>query len=145
MEKSIENLLKRNALSVTGARIKILELFHQSKAALAHADIESEIQDKFDRVTVYRTLQVFLEKGILHIIPTSDNTIQYALCKDECKEGHHHDNHIHFVCKECGNTTCLAETLIPPVKLPQGFTAYEYQMIVNGCCIECRTKSKAPM
>lgn len=138
MEKRIDNLLKSNGLSITGARKRILELFHQSRGALAHAAIETAIQDKFDRVTVYRTLQVFLEKGILHTIPTSDNTIQYALCKDECKEGHHHDNHIHFVCKICGNTSCLSETYIPEVKLPQGFSAHEYQMIVNGYCKDCR-------
>jgi Fur family ferric uptake transcriptional regulator len=137
MEKQIEQLLKAYGMSVTGGRKKILKLFHQHKTALAHADIESALKDKFDRVTVYRTLQVFLEKGILHTVPTTDNSIRYALCKEECKEGHHHDNHIHFLCKKCGITSCLPETVIPPVQLPKGFLAEEYQMVVNGYCKEC--------
>lgn len=70
---------------------------------------------------VYRTLQSFVEKGLIHLIPTTDNAIKYALCKDDCEAGHHHDNHVHFVCDECGKTTCLDEVTIPSVKLPKGF------------------------
>lgn len=137
MEKQIEKLLKSYGMSVTDGRKKILRLFHLHNTALAHADIEAALKDKFDRVTVYRTLQVFLEKGILHTVPTTDNTIKYALCREECKQGHHHDNHIHFLCKKCGVTSCLPETSIPMVQLPKGFYAQEYQMVVNGYCKEC--------
>ncbi len=67
MEKSIENnigsILKKNSLSVTDSRKKILSLFLQSKDALAHGDIEKKAGEKFDRVTIYRTLQTFVEKG----------------------------------------------------------------------------------
>jgi hypothetical protein len=71
MEAQIDFILKRNQLSVTGSRKKILELFLDSKGALAHGDIEKKTGEKFDRVTVYRTLQIFLEKGIIHNIPTA--------------------------------------------------------------------------
>ncbi len=88
MEKSIENnigsILKKNSLSVTDSRKKILSLFLQSKDALAHGDIEKKAGEKFDRVTIYRTLKAFVEKVIIHTIPTIDNSILYALCKD-CK------------------------------------------------------------
>jgi Fur family ferric uptake transcriptional regulator len=33
--------------------------------------IEKEVGDKYDRVTIYRTLQTFEEKGIIHTIPTA--------------------------------------------------------------------------
>lgn len=138
MDSQISYILKRNQLSVTGSRKKILELFLASKGALAHGDIEKRTGEKFDRVTVYRTLQVFLEKGIIHNIPTADNSVRYALCQSNCSEGHHHDNHVHFVCTECGNTTCLADVTIPSVKLPTGFQPEEYQMVVNGVCKDCR-------
>lgn len=138
MENNIDTILKRNQLSVTDSRKKILELFLQSPAALAHADIEKKSGEKFDRVTIYRTLQVFMEKGIIHTIPTADNAVLYALCNNECADGHHHDNHIHFVCRLCGNTICLAEVTIPPVKLPEGFIPTEYQMVINGICRDCQ-------
>jgi Fur family ferric uptake transcriptional regulator len=144
METTIENnvqineILRKNQLSVTGSRKIILELFLHSNGALAHADIEKRTGEKFDRVTVYRTLQSFMEKGIIHTIPTSDNSIRYALCKDDCSEGHHHDNHVHFLCKVCATTTCLEAVLVPEVKLPKGFRPTERQMIVSGICGECQ-------
>jgi len=130
-------ILKNNQLSITGTRKKILELFLNSTGALEHADIE-KTTGGIDRVTVYRTLQSFLEKGIIHTIPTSDNSIRYALCRENCINGHHHDNHVHFVCMKCGKTICLDDVTIPEVKLPAGFLPNEYQMVVNGRCKECR-------
>ena len=104
---------------------------------MAHGDIERRAGEKFDRVTVYRTLQSFLDKGIIHSIPTADNSVRYALCKDDCTEGHHHDNHIHFVCQNCGVTICLDEVHIPKVELPAGFKAQQIEMVVSGKCKDC--------
>ncbi|HEY4874441.1 MAG TPA: transcriptional repressor, partial [Puia sp.] len=107
-------------------------------------DIEKKAGEKFDRVTVYRTLQSFVEKGIIHSIPTADNSILYALCKDNCTEGHHHDNHIHFVCSKCGTTTCMENISAPSIKLPDNFIATKVEVVVNGICKNCQ-KKKAPM
>jgi len=57
MDLQIDDILKKNQLSLTGSRKKILELFLSSNGALAHGDIEKKTGEKFDRVTVYRTLQ----------------------------------------------------------------------------------------
>ena len=138
MNAMVDEILKRNQLSVTGSRKKILELFLRKQGALAHADIERGAGEKFDRVTVYRTLQVFVEKGIIHSIPTSDNSVLYALCKDDCAQGHHHDNHIHFICTRCDKTICMEDVAVPEVKLPKGFSPTHYQMIVSGVCKDCR-------
>lgn len=138
MDNLIDDMLKSNNLSITGSRKKILEIFFSSNGALAHGDIEKRTSEKFDRVTVYRTLQTFLEKGIIHTIPTADNAIRYALCKDSCGEGHHHDNHVHFICSVCNITICLEDVLIPSVRLPFGFVAEEQQMVVKGVCKDCK-------
>src|SRR5438477_8084597 len=138
MQDEIKEILKRNSLSVTGSREKILGLFLHEQGALAHGDIEKRAGEKFDRVTVYRTLQTFVEKGIIHTIPTADNSIRYALCKDQCTEGHHHDHHIHFICIKCGSTLCLADVTIPEVKLPKGFTFGETEVVVKGICKDCK-------
>ena len=134
----IDDILKSNHLSITDSRKKILGLFLNSEGALAHADIEKNAGEKFDRVTVYRTLQVFVDKGIIHTIPTPDNSIKYALCKDECSEGHHHDHHIHFQCKECGNTYCLDEVITPDIKLPKGYMPEQIEVVISGVCKNCR-------
>ncbi len=133
-----KELLKKNGLSITASRTKILDLFFDSPGALAHADIEKSTDTAFDRVTVYRTLQTFVEKGIIHQIPTIDNSILYALCKHNCEQGHHHDNHVHFICTNCDNTFCLDDVTVPEVKLPQGFSPSQSAMVVTGLCQDCR-------
>jgi Fur family ferric uptake transcriptional regulator len=131
-------ILKKNGLSITEGRKRILELFLEKEGALAHADIERLTSSAFDRVTVYRTLQTFVEKGIIHQIPTTDNSILYALCRHNCVEGHHHDNHVHFICSLCSTTTCVEEVDVPEVKLPRGFKQLHAAMIISGVCRECR-------
>lgn len=132
------DILKKNGLSVTESRKKILDLFMESDGALAHADIEKNTDAAFDRVTVYRTLQTFVEKGIIHQIPTTDNSILYALCKHNCQQGHHHDNHVHFICNKCDKTFCLDDVTVPAVKLPAGFAPAQAAMVVTGLCEECQ-------
>lgn len=131
-------IFRKNRLSVTEGRKKILELFVNSPGALTHADIEKKTGENFDRVTVYRTLQVFADKGIIHNIPTTDNSVLYALCKDDCEEGRHHDNHVHFICDECGKTICLDDVIVPVVKLPKGFLPKHAEMVVKGICDDCK-------
>lgn len=137
MTTEIAEILKKNQLSLTTGRQKILELFLQSNGALEHADIEKKTGANFDRVTVYRTLQTFVDKGIIHSIPTTDNSVKYALCKDACEAGHHHDNHVHFICDECSKTICLDDVTIPSVKLPKGFKPQHAEMVVTGVCGDC--------
>jgi Fur family ferric uptake transcriptional regulator len=132
------DILRKNGLSITEGRKKILELFLDADGALAHADIEKNTDAAFDRVTVYRTLQTFVEKGIIHQIPTTDNAVLYALCKDNCAAGHHHDEHVHFICNHCHKTICLDDVTVPVVKLPKGFTPLQTAMVVNGICNDCR-------
>lgn len=134
---SVDDILKRNQLSVTGSRKKILQLFLAQAGALAHGDIEKKAGEKFDRVTVYRTLQTFVDKGIIHVIPTADNSIRYALCKDECSEGHHQDHHVHFVCTRCGHTYCLDDIVTPEIKLPRGYQANQVEVVAEGICSNC--------
>lgn len=135
----LETILKNSTLSVTAGRKRILSIFLKAENALAHQDIESACADEYDRVTIYRTLQTFLEKGIIHNIPSTDNTTRYALCNETCiVSGHHHDNHVHFKCDACGKTVCLDEVTIPKVQLPKGYTMKEINMVVNGVCKSCR-------
>ncbi|HUR67339.1 MAG TPA: transcriptional repressor [Chitinophagaceae bacterium] len=129
--------LKQNKLSITSSRKKILQLFYEQPGALAHGDIERRAGEKFDRVTIYRTLQTFLEKGMIHTIPTADNSIRYALCKDECSEGHHHDHHVHFICNNCQRTYCLDDVVTPDIRLPGGYVADHVEVVVEGVCKNC--------
>jgi Fur family ferric uptake transcriptional regulator len=137
-EKRVSDILRRKNLSITDSRKKILSLFLMNKDALAHGDIEKKAGEKFDRVTIYRTLQTFVEKGIIHTIPTADNAILYALCKD-CDEEHHHDDHVHFICSNCNTTLCLDDIVSPQITLPPGYRTTDVQVVINGVCKNCNS------
>ena len=112
--------LKQHHLTITKARIKILELFQISENALENCLIEKKTQNQFDRITVYRTLQAFLKKGIIHTIPTYDNSIRYALCTSNC-----------------GKTICLGKTDISIVQRPKEYIIHKTDAILTGVCNIC--------
>ena len=139
MKDQVVDILKRNHLSVTDSRKVILDLFLQhSHGALRHSDIEKTL-NSLDRVTIYRTLQVFANKGIIHSIPNSEGAASYALCTSGCQEGHHHDDHVHFICTVCRETTCLENVHIPRMSLPAGYEIHKVEMVITGVCKKCRT------
>jgi Fur family transcriptional regulator, ferric uptake regulator len=132
------NTLKEYALRHTGCREDILGVFYKNQYALSHSDLEVTLNDRFDRVTIYRTLKTFLDKGILHKVLDDVGGTKYALCKtDECSHEEHHHDHVHFKCTECGLTNCLDEVHIPSISLPQGYQRIEINMLVQGVCPNC--------
>lgn len=129
-------LLKEFKLRSTPSRKAILNFFLKKNYALAHADIEKGIPSNFDRVTVYRTLKTFLDKGLIHKVLDDEGALKYALCTEACTmTGHHHD-HVHFKCVRCGQTNCL-EVEVPPVKLPKGYQPGEINLLIQGVCAKC--------
>lgn len=130
------HLLKEFKLRSTPSRNAILNFFLKKNYALAHADIEKGIPTHFDRVTVYRTLKTFLDKGLIHKVLDDEGSLKYALCSEACTlTGHHHD-HVHFKCSRCGQTNCL-NIDVPPVKLPKGYRATELNLLIQGVCVNC--------
>lgn len=120
-------------IRLTPFRQKVLDLFDPSKSALTVRDIEKKL-DKFDRITLYRTLKLFTENGILHEI-VLPNEKKYATCHEQCSEhGHQHD-HLHFHCSSCKNTFCVNTTVVP-IEL-DGFKVQSAELNVFGLCKEC--------
>lgn len=143
MKNAAADILKSSNMSVTASRQQILNLFFdQPGGALRHSDIEKSLAH-LDRVTIYRTLQIFTDKGLIHSIPGNDGVTRYALCHGHCHEGHHHDNHVHFCCNVCGNTRCLSDVAIPQVQLPAHLQVSGIEMLINGTCQDCLEQVQA--
>ena len=139
MNTATQATLKEFSLRLTEARAEVLDVFFTDAYALAHGDVENRLADRFDRVTVYRTLKTFLEKGIIHKVLDDEGGTKYALCKSQCHDhshGHHHD-HVHFKCSVCGLTNCLDEVIIPSIVLPIGYKYQEINLLVQGVCPLC--------
>lgn len=125
-------MLKDYGLSVTEPRTRILALFLQSEAAITHASIEDTCSD-IHRTTVYRTLQGFCREGLIHVIPTTSDTVEYALTKAVSAP----PDHIHFACTICGRTFCLEDTFVPALKLPKGYKKSAVHLLITGTCPKC--------
>ncbi len=136
MNEVSNRLLKDFRLRTTPSRQEILHLFLEKDYALSHGDIEKEIDNSLDRVTVYRTLKTFLDKGLIHKVLDDEGSLKYALCNEGCTLAGHHHNHVHFKCISCGQTNCL-DVEIPPVKLPKGYKAKELNVLIQGICENC--------
>jgi Fur family ferric uptake transcriptional regulator len=138
MRKSQDEILKDFRLRSTTSRSAILDLFIHNDHALSYSDIEKEVAAAFDRVTVYRTLKTFLDKGVVHKVLDDGGSLKYALCNDHCSSAEHHHDHVHFKCTKCGQTNCLEEVEVPVIKLPKGFQAKEINLLIQGLCNKCQ-------
>jgi Fur family ferric uptake transcriptional regulator len=137
MKEELTAPLKSHKLRTTSSRQAILHLFQKRGYALSYSDIEHEVSELYDRVTVYRTLKTFLDRGVIHKVLDDTGTLKYALCQQACtQEGHHHE-HVHFKCTKCGQTTCLEGAHIPMVKLPAGYKVRELNLLIQGICRKC--------
>jgi Fur family transcriptional regulator, ferric uptake regulator len=131
-----KGVLEDHALKSTACRNEVLQLFLNIPQALGQSDIEKNIDPGFDRVTVYRTLKTFLDKGLIHKVLDDAGTTKYALC-NECGENNHNHEHVHFKCNNCGQTLCLDKIAIPVINLPEGFKITEKNILVHGTCKNC--------
>jgi Fur family ferric uptake transcriptional regulator len=134
--KNFEALLDRHHLKKTAPRLKVLSMLAAKNVATSQPDLESVMSD-IDRVTLYRILNAFEEKGIIHKVFDLNGTANYAMCSDNCGEDHHHDEHLHFNCTSCKNVYCLDEQDLHGVSLPAGYKLDGFTLYATGLCPKC--------
>lgn len=123
-------LLDNYKLSKTEGRINILNIFLNSIVGLSEKDIQEKLNNKIDRATIYRTLKLFKQTGIIHPVSAEGSATKFVL-KKEPKE------HLHFKCTNCGHITCLADIQISGYDLPNGYKKLESNFLIIGICNEC--------
>ena len=131
----VENIIKSHQLSVTKIRKKVLRVFLKSLKPLTLQDIRLLV-GSIDRITLFRILSIFEDKGILHRIRLENGKVLYALCQETCQSGKHNHKHIHFKCESCDNVSCLTIDNFPTFSIPN----YQFNNIninVSGVCQSC--------
>jgi Fur family ferric uptake transcriptional regulator len=131
-----EHLLKRHHLKRTEPRLRVLSMLSTKNVATSQPDLESVIAD-VDRVTLYRILNAFEEKGIIHKVFDLNGTANYALCSSNCEEHNHQDEHLHFNCTACKNVYCMDDLNLPQITLPKGFKLEGFSFSATGLCPKC--------
>jgi Fur family ferric uptake transcriptional regulator len=132
-----KDLLKEHDLRVTDSRAQVLDVFMGQGLALSQPDIERALGDDFDRVTIYRSLTAFLEKGLIHKVLDDSGAAKFALCIHDQETHKHNDSHVHFKCMECGTTKCMDELGFPDFKAPEGYSFESTNVLVQGICPKC--------
>jgi Fur family transcriptional regulator, ferric uptake regulator len=137
MNRIAEKKLTDKKINPTAMRLLVLDSLLNQRSATSLSDIEKSLETA-DRITIYRTLKTFEEKGLIHIIDDGTGSPKYALCAESCDANQHHDLHVHFYCTECKETFCLPNSKIPEVALPDNFTSTEMNLVVKGICSKCK-------
>lgn len=138
MKKATESKLIQKNTRPTSMRILVYDLLASQQTALSLSEIEQHFAHA-DRITLYRTLKTFEEKGIIHSIQ-ENNTTRYMLCQDTCDEQTHHDWHLHFYCKICKQTTCKTDVVLPH-SISGDFRIDEIRFFAKGICENCLHES----
>lgn len=137
MGTDFETLLRSNQLKVTQPRLSVLQIIAERDAAVSQPILEKMMGEGVDRVTLYRILKTFEEKGILHKVMDLNGTANYAICSSSCTEHAHHDEHFHFNCTNCHQVYCMNDFHLPPIQMPKGFKADSLTLAITGICRHC--------
>lgn len=130
----MKDLLTKKKISKTPFRQEVLAIFHKYQNAIPLATVEKELKD-YNRITLYRTIKIFLEKGILHEISISGEASNYAICADCDSQAHNHE-HVHFKCSKCKVIFCVEIDEFPSLALP-GYKIEQLEIQATGLCLEC--------
>lgn len=136
MIENFEEKLDKKNVRPTAMRLLVLEALSRQKTAISLSDLEKSFE-KSDRITLYRTVKTFQDKGIVHSIDDGTGAPKYALCEEGCNCDIEGDLHVHFHCKVCNETFCLPKYKIPEIALPEKFRPEEANLVVKGVCARC--------
>lgn len=134
------NILAKKALRITSHRLEILNWIMQNKTPFSVSEVYSSLgSDRpIDLATVYRTVNKFLEVGILKEIATVDNEQYYAYFDS------HKAEHPHFYCQCCHKISCLASLTNKDVMRISSFAPNskieKLSVTLSGVCDNCEKK-----
>lgn len=139
--QSLRALLTAHGIPVTMQRIAILE-FVQSDRGHPFADtVYQNLREKLPTLsltTVYSTLRLFCEHGLVRMVP----------CNDAAGMRFDADlkPHAHFRCEKCGEIYDMEsgdwKKAPPGCRIPEGFHVSECLVMLNGLCAKCTAESQ---
>lgn len=98
-------LLEKSGLPPTPHRLRVLETIGNSPAPLDYKAIYRALEEDrhpINRVTLYRILDLLVEKGLIERIGSGSRAPCYGPAPNA-----HHPRHPHFYCSVCGSMECL--------------------------------------
>lgn len=131
-----KNLLRSYAISPTAHRIEVLEIIRSAKKPVDSAEVLSSLAKKailIDRVTVFRILNLLVEKGVVNQLEFNEGKSRYELASQ-----HHH----HLICTDCGKVSCIEvcglHELEQNIEHENRFTITSHRLEFFGQCDTCK-------
>ena len=137
-------------LRLTVPRQIILEILEEADEYLSADDVYLQVHERHPGIglaTVYRTLQLLAEIGVVHRIATGEGKARFKLAEQE--EVRHREV---LICTNCNrsfpvqeipeNQHALLDQLEELVKASEGFTVQQNVMQLYGVCRECSETSQ---
>lgn len=129
--------LKGKGYRLTPQRLMVLATLHEAEDHISAVEIFGRVKSKYPYVnksTVYRTLELLKELGLVNQIELGGDTLYYH----PAEKGHHH----HLVCEKCGQVVEIDEEVFAPLEAAlrdtYGFSASFKHLALRGRCSACR-------
>ena len=99
-------------------------------------DLLSSRGSRIGLATVYRTLALYADHGLVDVLRREDGEAIYR----RCSQTHHH----HLLCRSCGTTVevegRVVETWTSSIATEHGFSDPSHSLEIVGTCADCRTR-----
>jgi len=135
--RKITSLLTQRGYKLTAQRQAVIDVVVNSREHLTPATVHEKVRRDYPAiglVTVYRTLEMLYELGLICQVHREGNSRSYTLAPS----GHHH----HLVCSDCGTvadfTDCTLEELEARLADQTGFRIDGHLLQFVGHCQDCR-------
>ena len=138
---NFENVHKNNNLKVTKGRKAVLEVLAKSDKSLGVETIFNKCREMgiiINLSTVYRSVEMFEEKGIIDKFIGNDGISTYKL------KGEEHRHMLQCsICNKKVEVPCPMRQVEEMVENETGFVLTEHNLIMKGVCEECRHRKKS--
>jgi Fur family ferric uptake transcriptional regulator len=127
--------LSERGFRETDARRSIVESVLNKDGQFNARQLHDELRPwGVGRATVFRTLDLLVELGVLNRLHTDERCSSYIVCADQ----HHH----HLVCERCGAVQEISdarvERAVRAMAVESGFRAREHHLEIVGVCERCQ-------
>ncbi|USN96665.1 MAG: transcriptional repressor [Candidatus Nomurabacteria bacterium] len=129
----LSDILKKDGYSLTKPRRAVFQ-FLLGKEPVTMSDITKVLMPTVDRASVYRTVALFQELGI---IQRHNVGWKYTIELSDTFSEHHH----HITCIRCGKVTSINEKAlersVEDLARQYGYRATGHQIELQGYCAAC--------
>ena len=113
----------------------ILDVFSSTESAISAPELISKFKSRMDKTTVYRILERLINSGTLHSFTDNKGVKRYVKSKKNNVPETASNEHPHFLCLDCGISSCLPIKIEIPKITDYKIKSSEHLLI--GQCKTC--------